>query len=612
MSNRINTTEWIQNNLFSEIPMATAVIDRNFNLVQANKAFEQMFGEWHGKKCYRVYKNRDSMCHLCKGAAAFEDGKRRVNEEVGYDISGRLTRYIKHTIPIVDQDGSIPFLIEMATDITEAEQIKQEYQILFEQVPCNLFIISKDYRIVRANKRAKEMFGDVEGKFCFSALKARETKCPDCTANRTFDDGRIHSGHSTVKNKDGKEVQLHVTAVPYDVEDGKFELILEMAVDITQILELKDELKVSDKLMQSVISGSLDGIIVTDNKGAASIINKAASKILEIDDPIGLKESDLTSLFPDDFLEQVAKHFGPIYLLETMVKTMKDNSVPVRLVGFNLKLEENFIGKAFWIQDLQEIKNLEDEKLEAERLATVGQTVAGLAHGIKNVLTGVEGGIYLLNLGLKKGHAEQLKTGVEMLNRNTKRVSIFVKEFLNFSKGQEINARLCDPNEIMKDVESMYSVRIKQLDIDLAGEYQDNMGMVPLDGEKIHESLSNLLGNAIDAIGISESKEKGRIVLRTIEKDDMVIFEISDNGIGMDYEVKKKVFTNFFTTKGLGGTGLGLLVTKKNIQQHGGIIEFDTELEVGSTFRIVLPKNRLPRVNELLQHKTQSIKTAKK
>ncbi len=597
---KININKWVQNNLFGIIPMSAAVIDRDFNLVKANKAFEQKFGSWKGKKCYRVYKNRESMCETCKGAAAFEDGKPRVNEEVGFDKAGKLTRYIKHTIPIIEDDGSVPFLIEMATDITEAEQIKQEYQVLFEEVPCNLFIIGKDYKIVRANKRAKDMFGNVEGHYCYSALKSRDSKCMDCTVNRTFDDGLVHSGHSTVRNKYGKEVQLHVTAVPYDVENGHFDFILEMAVDITQIIELKDELKLSNRLMETMISASLDGIIVTDQMGSATIVNKAASDILGITDPVSLKEKDLANMFPEAFLDEVAAQSGPVYLLETLIKTISDKFLPVRLVGMNLNVERKIVGKAFWVQDLHEIKSLESEKLETERMAAVGQTVAGLAHGIKNVLTGVEGGIYLLNLGLKKGVAEQITTGMEMLNRNIKRVSLFVKEFLNFSRGQDINAKYCDPNAIAKDVEDMYSIKTKLLKIEIKSDYQDDMSLVPLDSGKIHEALSNLVGNAIDACQISDSEEQGKIVIRTVEKNDMIIFEVSDNGIGMDYEVKKKVFTNFFTTKGLGGTGLGLLVTKKNVQQHGGIIELDSELEVGSTFRIILPKNRLPKIQEMV------------
>ena len=87
------------------------------------------------------------------------------------------------------------------------------------------------------------------------------------------------------------------------------------------------------------------------------------------------------------------------------------------------------------------------------------------------------------------------------------------------------------------------------------------------------------------------------MTVRTFEENGVIIYEVVDNGSGMDYEVKKKVFTTFFTTKGLGGTGLGLLMTKKNIQEHGGKIEMESEKGEGTTFRIRLPRNRLPQLS---------------
>jgi len=93
---------------------------------------------------------------------------------------------------------------------------------------------------------------------------------------------------------------------------------------------------------------------------------------------------------------------------------------------------------------------------------------------------------------------------------------------------------------------------------------------------------------------MSEDEGRRHVLVRTIEKDDSIIYEVVDDGCGMDYEVKNKVFTSFFTTKGLGGTGLGLLMTKKIVQEHGGRIELETEPGEGTTFRIILPRDRLP------------------
>jgi signal transduction histidine kinase len=108
--------------------------------------------------------------------------------------------------------------------------------------------------------------------------------------------------------------------------------------------------------------------------------------------------------------------------------------------------------------------------------------------------------------------------------------------------------------------------------------------------------LTNLVGNAIDACRVSENNSGLGVKVRTFESDGAVVYEVVDNGCGMDYEIKKKVFTTFFTTKGLGGSGLGLLMTKKIIHEHGGYIDLESESGKGTTFRIRLPRNRLPKI----------------
>jgi signal transduction histidine kinase len=105
--------------------------------------------------------------------------------------------------------------------------------------------------------------------------------------------------------------------------------------------------------------------------------------------------------------------------------------------------------------------------------------------------------------------------------------------------------------------------------------------------------LANLISNAIDACQMSE-KPGCQVHLKTWEEDGVLIFEVTDDGCGMDYEVKQKIFTTFFTTKGEGGTGLGLLMTRKIVQEHGGRIEVDTRPGRGTTFRMLLPRGRLP------------------
>ncbi|MBU0699199.1 MAG: HAMP domain-containing histidine kinase, partial [Proteobacteria bacterium] len=222
-------------------------------------------------------------------------------------------------------------------------------------------------------------------------------------------------------------------------------------------------------------------------------------------------------------------------------------------------------------------------------------TVAGLSHGIKNLITALEGGMYMLNSGLSKGNIERIQKGMEMLVRNIERISIFVKAFLSFSKGRQIQAKYCDPAEIAQEVVDLYAVKAAKLGIVLKNEKLGDVNPAPIDYESMHECLTNLVGNAIDACQVSEGG-RCHVTVRTFEDDGAIIYEVTDNGCGMDYEVKRKVFTTFFTTKGLGGSGLGLLMTKKIVQEHGGKIDLESVPGKGTTFRISLPRLRLPKV----------------
>jgi len=245
--------------------------------------------------------------------------------------------------------------------------------------------------------------------------------------------------------------------------------------------------------------------------------------------------------------------------------------------------------------DVTKTKKLEKEKLEAERMAAVGQTVAGLAHGVKNLINALEGGMYLLKSGINQNKMDRVSDGMDMLIRNIERVSMFVKEFLTFSKGREIQVNIEDPALIAHEVVELYAGQAAKHGIELRCEIPDPVSPAPMDYEGMHECLTNLVGNAIDACNMSEKKENCFVAIRISEKDDAIFFEVIDNGCGMDYEVKQKVFTNFFTTKGLGGAGLGLLTTKKIVQEHGGFITFTSESGEGSTFLIRLPRKRLPK-----------------
>jgi PAS domain S-box-containing protein len=588
---------WIKDKLFQAVPMAIAMIDREYNVVYANAAFEKMFGNWRNQKCYSVYKDRDSLCPFCKGSKAFEDGLSQVNREVGYNPEGVLTIYVKHTIPIVDETGQIPYLIEMCTDVTETEQIRREYQLLFDQVPCSILIIDRNFRIVKANAKARQILGDLEGCHCYKGLKGLDQQCVECTASETFKDGTLHTGHHVWRARGGDTIHLHVVTVPLMLTNDSFDMVMEMAVDVTQTIKLEDGLRFAHTFLETMIATSMDGIFAVGTDGKVTIINDAAMRFFRLGSGQQLTLAELKEMLPGGLFEKVPARGGHVFLPDTTIVNKAGEETPVRIVGNELVANGKSLGMAFSVQDLSALKRLEGEKLEAERLAAVGQTVAGLAHGIKNLTTALEGGMYMMSTGMNKGNIERIQKGMDMLDRNIHRIATFVKAFLSFSKGREIRASLTDPMAIAKEVVEMYATKAAALHIQLETEQIGDVAPAALDYESMHECLTNLVGNAIDACQVSENESALCVKVRGFEDGGALVYEVVDNGCGMDYEIKKKVFTTFFTTKGLGGSGLGLLMTKKIIHEHGGRIDLESEPGKGTLFRIWLPRNRLPKID---------------
>ena len=240
---------------------------------------------------------------------------------------------------------------------------------------------------------------------------------------------------------------------------------------------------------------------------------------------------------------------------------------------------------------LTKIRQLEKELIQSERLAAVGQTVASLAHYVKNILFGLKGGVYLVNEALKEDETDSLKDGWDLVESNMGRISGLVLDLLEYSRERKPEYEKCFPNEIADDVCKLTQESAKEYSIEIIKDFDPSMGEAVMDPKGIHRCLLNLVSNAIDACIYDSNEEKKWVVqVRTLLEDDGTVrFEVSDNGCGMDEETKKKLFTSFFTTKEGRGTGLGLLNTQKIVQEHGGTMTVNSQPGEGSTFIIRLP-----------------------
>ena len=229
--------------------------------------------------------------------------------------------------------------------------------------------------------------------------------------------------------------------------------------------------------------------------------------------------------------------------------------------------------------------------LEAERLAAVGQTVTDLSHAIKNIAGGLKGGAFVLEKGIELNHQEYLMQGWEMIKGNVDKITNLSLDLLNYAKGTEPKYQLADPNKPAREVVHLIAPLAKEQGIDMRVDLGRGLGKISFDPELIHRCLLNLVTNAIDACRTENSDhEKKKICVRSRKTHGWgVEYVVTDNGNGMDSEVKKEIFQRFFSTKGSAGTGIGLMATKKIVDAHRGEISVQSEVNKGSEFVIRIP-----------------------
>jgi signal transduction histidine kinase len=234
--------------------------------------------------------------------------------------------------------------------------------------------------------------------------------------------------------------------------------------------------------------------------------------------------------------------------------------------------------------------------MEAERLATIGQTVATLAHAIKNIIGGLNGGMYVLEKGMELGNGQYLHQGWDMVKGNVDKIKKLALDLLSYSKERVPDYDLCDPNIPVREVYHLMRSRAQQHDIHLMLHLADDLGRVVLDPEGVYCCLLNLVTNAIDAcMAMGSATEPGEVIIRSKKVDGWAVeYQVTDNGCGMDEETRQKVFRSFFSTKGSKGTGLGLMITQKIIREHGGVIELESAPGGGSKFVVRLPYREVP------------------
>ena len=227
--------------------------------------------------------------------------------------------------------------------------------------------------------------------------------------------------------------------------------------------------------------------------------------------------------------------------------------------------------------------------LEAERLAAIGETTAALSHSIKNILQALRGGADVVEMGLRNANLDQARKGWGIVERNFDKIYNLTLNLLAYSKPREPNIELVQPRKIINECIELLAGTANERGVMAVADVDRDVPAVPMDPDGIHQVLMNLLTNALDAMRPNQPGGLIRVTGRYDAKDKAMVIEVIDNGVGIEPAMGRHLFELFHSTKGNRGTGLGLAVAKKIIDEHEGSITATSTPGEGTTFTLRLP-----------------------
>lgn len=382
------------------------------------------------------------------------------------------------------------------------------------------------------------------------------------------------------------------------LEDDKGQrVVLANLRDITVRRALEEELARRRAFEQGLIHQALNAIIATDDKGLIQVFNESAETLLEAPSAAVVGLRGYGDFFPRAQVRLLNQNIfqnprrGEAIVRPGVVKTASGKRLPVLISARPLFLDGRFSGAMLFLQNLRESKALKGQLIRQTRLAAVGQTAAGLAHCIKNLLHGMGAAAYLVDQGLGDGDLELTRQGWRMVKHNLEQVNGLSQDLLAYAKDRRPQYQPFDLNRLLEEVAGLVAGRAQELGVTVRIEGDPACARVVLDPHGIRRVVLNLLSNALDALAEAASPPaKPEVVLRCGRDGfGLVTINVSDNGPGITPEVRRHLFAGLFSTKGSRGTGLGLLVSQKIVEEHGGAIDCFSVPGQGARFTVVVP-----------------------
>ncbi len=225
-----------------------------------------------------------------------------------------------------------------------------------------------------------------------------------------------------------------------------------------------------------------------------------------------------------------------------------------------------------------------------DHLSSLGLMIGSISHGMKGLLTSLDGGLYLVASGLKKKDWQRIAQGASAAEETAKRIRKMVLDILYYAKERSLNRAPVKSIDLAEELARTIQPRVDASGIRLVCRFDDTAGIIEVDADYLQAALLNILENAVDACVKDPDKPVHRIDFSMIGQNEAVVFRIADDGIGMDAETRDRIFSLFYSTKGSKGTGLGLFIANHIVGQHDGTITVTSTPGKGTEFEVTLPK----------------------
>ena len=472
----------------------------------------------------------------------------------------------------------------------------------FNEMPCFVSIHSRDMKIVVINQLFKERLGNKVGGNSWDIYQTPADDPTLCPVRHTFASGQGQRSKETCRNSENQELPVIVHTAPIRNNDGELDLVLEIAADISEVNRLQEELRTTQQRYQQLFDEVPCYISVQDRD---------------------LKLTATNRRFKEDFGNRLESHCYAVY---------KDRSEPCTDCPVNLTFKDgqshqsemvvtSKTGEQYnvliWtapirnaagdiLQVMEMMTNITQIRQLQDHLTSLGFLISSISHGIKGLLTGLDGGRYLINSGLKKDDQDRIQEGWDVVELMVERIRNMVRNILFYAKERELQWETVDVKGFAEDVCLTVRQKMRQHQIQFKQTFGPALGAFEIDPGVIRSALINILENAIEATLADATNKNPSVTFDVRRHNAHIEFEISDNGIGMDKETRQNVFTLFYSSKGHEGTGLGLYIANRIVQQHGGRITINSTPGKGSRFNLQLPQS-LPATAKKRNRKTTKV-----